>query len=290
MTKTLSDTCVSCGATHTGRYCPACGERRLEPGDRTLVALFRSAFEAITDLDSRVWRTLKTLALRPGELTEKFRTGSRRPYLSPIQLFLTANLIYFLVQPLTGYNSFNSSLSLQVNDQFYSQSLAVDAMVSQKSTELGIDEDAFRMLYNNQSEVLAKSLVILLVPFIALALALVTMGSGRLLVDHVVFVLHFLSFELLFVHCFFLWVWPHLLIALLQITNSVHNAEMAFVFLTEFGSFLLVTLPYLLIAIRRAYELTLLRSAISSIVLAVTFLATMLCYRLVLLLVTLATV
>lgn len=290
MIKTPSHTCASCGATHTGRYCPACGERRLETADRTLVVLFRSAFEAITDLDSRVWRTLKTLAIRPGELTEKFRIGSRRPYLSPIQLFLTANLVYFLAQPLTGYNSFNSSLSLQVNDQFYSKSLAVDSMVAEKRTELGIDEEAFRMLYNNQSEVLAKSLIILMVPFIALTLALITIGSSRLLVDHMVFVLHFLSFELLFVHSVFLWIWPNLLIALLQTTNSVHSAEMTFVFLTEFGSFLLVTLPYLFIAIHRAYDLTLLRSTISSIVLAVTFLATMLCYRLVLLLVTLATV
>ena len=90
-----SPRCDNCGAAVSGRYCAACGQR-LEPPVHTLWHFTRAATEDLTHADSRLWRTLGALLLRPGHLTGEFLAGRRARYLPPVRLYLVISVVFFL--------------------------------------------------------------------------------------------------------------------------------------------------------------------------------------------------
>ncbi|MDE0191165.1 MAG: DUF3667 domain-containing protein [Gammaproteobacteria bacterium] len=92
--------CPNCGALKQGRFCAACGQN-----DRDYL---RSLFPVVSQIlaetfeaDSRVWRTLGALFLRPGFLSLEFSRNRRAHYLSPFRLYLFTSLLFFLVLSLT---------------------------------------------------------------------------------------------------------------------------------------------------------------------------------------------
>jgi hypothetical protein len=66
------------------------------PADPTVGELVGDAWHELTGYDGRVASTFKTL-LHPGRLTVEYLAGHRARYLSPVRLYLTLSLIYFVV-------------------------------------------------------------------------------------------------------------------------------------------------------------------------------------------------
>jgi hypothetical protein len=60
------------------------------------------ATEVLTHADSRLWRTLVPLVLRPGFLTLQFIEGRRASYLSPFRLYFVISILFFVVVSATG--------------------------------------------------------------------------------------------------------------------------------------------------------------------------------------------
>ena len=88
--------CLNCGAILTGQYCGACGQRasaRLI----SLWALLKEAFGDLFELDSRLWRTLLPLALKPGRLTRDYLNGRRARYMPPFRMYLVLSLAFFVI-------------------------------------------------------------------------------------------------------------------------------------------------------------------------------------------------
>src|SRR5207245_2444814 len=102
----LDWTCPTCGVARRSTFCPDCGERAMRPHDLTLVGLGEQAIEAVAHVDGRLFATFRTLVTRPGVLTESYLRGQRRPYYSPLQTFLVANLIFFAFQSVFHANVF----------------------------------------------------------------------------------------------------------------------------------------------------------------------------------------
>lgn len=50
--------------------------------------------------DSKLFRTLRPLIFKPGQLTMEFMTGKRKSFVEPFKLFLVISVIYFLLLPL----------------------------------------------------------------------------------------------------------------------------------------------------------------------------------------------
>jgi hypothetical protein len=87
--------CDNCGALVTQKYCGACGQR-LEPPVHSLWHFTQAALEDVTHADSRLWRTLAALMLKPGFLTREFFAGRRARYLPPVRLYLVLSALFFL--------------------------------------------------------------------------------------------------------------------------------------------------------------------------------------------------
>jgi Protein of unknown function (DUF3667) len=87
--------CTNCDAPLAGRYCSACGQRR-EPPLHSLWHFCQVAAEDLTHADSRLWRTLLALLLKPGYLTHEFLAGRRARFLPPLRLYLVLSVLFFL--------------------------------------------------------------------------------------------------------------------------------------------------------------------------------------------------
>lgn len=202
-------TCAACGAAVSGKFCSSCGrEHDAQQGD-SLRAFVGDAVVTIASADGRAFRTFRDLLTKPGVLTAEYAAGHRARYVSPLQLFLWCNIIFFVLGAFSDVHVLTTPLSSQFCCQNYSISV-VQPLVTKRLTAIRAEhpvagEDSldytvevarFAASFNASSEQYARTLVILLVPMMALLVAALALGRGSA-VHHLVFSLHFYAFALL---------------------------------------------------------------------------------------------
>jgi hypothetical protein len=91
--------CLNCAGplmTPRPRYCPACGqETTLRPP--TVGEFLQQFGGSVLATEGALWRTLRLLLLRPGELTRQYLAGRRRHYVLPLRLYLTVSVVVLLL-------------------------------------------------------------------------------------------------------------------------------------------------------------------------------------------------
>lgn len=90
--------CANCGTPMQGPYCAACGQP--EKGMiRPLANVMSDVADTIFNVDSRIFRSILPLYLRPGYLTTEYFAGRRTRYVTPFRLFFFLCIIsFFAVQ------------------------------------------------------------------------------------------------------------------------------------------------------------------------------------------------
>ncbi len=96
--------CANCSqpfAALRPRFCPACGQESnvRPPRLGEFLQQFGGAYFAT---EGALWRTLRLLLLRPGELTRQYLAGRRKHYVLPLRLYLTLSLITLLLLRLAS--------------------------------------------------------------------------------------------------------------------------------------------------------------------------------------------
>ena len=87
--------CRNCDAALTGAYCARCGQAA-QLNALSLWALGKELSGDLFNWDSRLWRTLRPLAFRPGFLTLEYLHGRRARYMPPLRMYLVLSLLFFL--------------------------------------------------------------------------------------------------------------------------------------------------------------------------------------------------
>ena len=179
----------------TAAFCPTCGERPIAPPDLTLRGVAAQFMKVIGGLDGRLARSLRRLVTRPDTLTTAYIAGLRKPLIGPFQLFLFANVVFFVAQSLTHIRIFSSPLSshLQLQDWSVQAQVLVADRLAAKQTTLAL----YAPLFDQAVVLNAKSMVVLMIVPFTMLLPLVFYGSRRPLATHVVFALHTYAFLLL---------------------------------------------------------------------------------------------
>ncbi|HZF29773.1 MAG TPA: DUF3667 domain-containing protein [Gammaproteobacteria bacterium] len=167
----------------------------MTPSDLTLGALLGQALESITDADGRVFRTFATLCRRPGELTAAYLRGERKRYVGPVQLFVLVNVLFFFVQAALGFHILSNDLGSHLEEQRYSN--WVGPFAERVLAERGTTRADYAPVFDSAVAVNAKALAFMMVPMFALLALVLSPFSGRPLVAHMVFGLHFEAFLLL---------------------------------------------------------------------------------------------
>lgn len=241
--------CLNCGAPLGGTYCSECGQEAGAP-DFTLRGFLGDLFEHIVSFDSRAWRTLVPLLVRPGQVTARYLAGQRVRFVPPVRLYLFVSLVYFLLLAwigpgtgigegvvVTGGGEAGETVSTAeaVRRELEEQGLAgigfLEA-VPRALERITENPDAFR-----RSLIQGGSyLMFFLLPAFAVLLGLFYHGRRRPFLHHLLFAVHF--------HVFLFVV---LGLRLLLVRPGVPALE-------QVGELLSLAIPvYLFFALRRVY-------------------------------------
>ncbi|MCJ9428786.1 DUF3667 domain-containing protein [Kordiimonas marina] len=68
----------------------------------TLPDIASHTFEALTEFDSRLWRTVRECTLNPGLVALNYISGQRARYVNPVKFFLTVFAVYVAALTFSG--------------------------------------------------------------------------------------------------------------------------------------------------------------------------------------------
>jgi hypothetical protein len=184
-------TCKSCGHFFKGLYCNVCGEKVLEPKDRTFRTILQNILRTITFADNKFAKTLWLIVRNPGFVSKEYAEGKRVNYVKPLQMFFVLNLIYFLFPLL---QLFNTSLRTQMYLRTHSK--LVQSMVYSKIGKEPLMLRGYELMYNEKSTSLAKLLIIVFVLLAAAPMAVIYRKRNRFFHDHVTLAVELTAFNL----------------------------------------------------------------------------------------------
>jgi len=188
--------CVTCGAPMTGEFCAQCGERRADSHDLSLRNFLKDSLASVLNFDARGYRSIVHLVTRPGQLTADYVTGRRSNYLTPIQVFLVANVLFFISAAFLPVVTFDTPLNAHLQHETFGPVAA--RMLREKFANFAsIDYARFETRFDYGADQQAKSLVILFAPMFAIAIALMRFVRKEPAGKHLVFAVHFVAFSLL---------------------------------------------------------------------------------------------
>ena len=192
---------MTCGQEAHENFCAYCGEKRHDNHDFSLKHVLAEAAEAFFHVDSKIFRTLKTLVSTPGKLTADFFLGRRKPYMSPLQTFFVCNLLFFILQPLTRLEILAPPLRVFESSDLIGSTatrLVDRRLANQHLSRTNPDQfEEFSEHFYKVAHLQAKSLILVLSPMLAIALAILNFGRRRYLSEHIIFSLHAYAWWLL---------------------------------------------------------------------------------------------
>jgi hypothetical protein len=118
----------------------------------------------------RVRASLVALVSPPGRLTDDWLHGRRVGYLTPLSLFLWINVVFFLIQSISGLGILSWPLRVHLADD--STRWITTWLLAHKPGRA--PDSAYAEIFDALEAVHAKSLVIVMLPFFAAALGALT--------------------------------------------------------------------------------------------------------------------
>ena len=271
-----AEPCPTCASPVATPYCATCGEQRASDRHYTLGHLGAELVETITHADGRALRTVRALVARPGELTAAYMRGARRPYLAPLQFFFLVNIVFFLWVGISHTNMFGTPLQFHVQGAFYSD--LAQRLVSARLAARHVTYDTYAAAFNHAAALQSKSLIILMVPLLAVLAAIITLPVRRPATQHVVFALHVMTAVLLLV------IGLECVLVVVQLMLKAVGVHPRWQVLDQTSAVLLVLVlgAYVHRALRRAYQNTPAGATIRAVLFAVAFIPVIFLYRAVL--------
>src|ERR1700689_355980 len=116
--------CANCGAELLGEYCYRCGQP-VKGMIRPLSSMMHDIADTILNIDSRIFRTLWPLFVKPGYLSNEYFAGRRVRFVTPFRLYFFLSIAaFFAIQLSLGDVSF-SGMNIESPDNRASLSSAL---------------------------------------------------------------------------------------------------------------------------------------------------------------------
>ncbi len=126
--------CPNCDYVFTGHFCPNCGQSLTE-FDRPFGFVFYDFLGNVVAFDSRLFKTIYSLILKPGHLTAEFFRGKRMSYAPPFRIFIFLSFLLFLMLQIAT----NKSLTNVLDYSFKDSAILNDSISLAELDSLGLD-------------------------------------------------------------------------------------------------------------------------------------------------------
>jgi hypothetical protein len=228
----LTKICPNCGEELRAEYCHGCGQKKIDRRELGLKHFFINAASEFTDLESnKALRTFRALLFKPGHLTDEYLAGRKGRYITPVKLYLTFSALYFLF----AWGALSAARG-GGNERMSQQPWAVSLAKAR-----GIDPQTLVDKIHQRVERYATVLRFASVLVSGIFLSILYYGVRRYYVEHLVFSLHYYSFDFFFKSVF----------ALLFVIAGLLGRKLPGQVLNVFYPLAFI---YLLYALRRVYK------------------------------------
>jgi len=193
--------CANCGALLADRYCGRCGQD--SRASLSFGHFMHELAEGLFHVDSKFWRTLRTLLTRPGLLTEQYLSGKRLAYSPPFRSYLVISVVYFV---LASIFAAPVSRVMGPNGRVLTAADCAE-MAAHPGWALrflpDLEGSCVRALSNDARELngalqnLLPKVMFVVLPLVALVQFWVYRRQRPLYLENLVFILHFQSFYFL---------------------------------------------------------------------------------------------
>lgn len=248
-------TCQNCGDIRQEKFCPNCGEKKFNANALSIKHLAEETFEGLSHFDTKFFKTIKTLLIKPGTLSFEYCNGIRVRYMKPFSLFLVINLIFFL---LPVQNPFGLPLYNYVNFPPFTTFGKTQEAVRKKLKETKFTETELTRSFDEKVHSSSKVFIALFIPFFAGIFALIFFSSHKRFGEHLIFSTHFMTFLI----CLMI-----IISLVVMLTPFDFNSGLGDTFVTLLLSIILCI--YLTVAVRRFYVRTLWKAVLSSLVIII---------------------
>lgn len=163
--------CLNCGhhLSDEDLFCPRCGQK-FSRTTGTVKDFFVDFLGDYFTFDSKIFRSLIPLILRPGFLTTEYLIGRRVRYIPPLRLYIFISIVFFLIFKFS--NPFSGTVMNQENE---------------------MTQDIFDYFADNHWH----KVFFILLPLFAVVIYLFYRKTYKDFLPHFIFSLHFHSFLLL---------------------------------------------------------------------------------------------
>ncbi|UTW57450.1 DUF3667 domain-containing protein [Kordiimonas sp. SCSIO 12603] len=147
-------TCANCYEPMHGSYCYACGQKDI--GTRLTIKVFISQMlEALTEVDSKFWRTLRELTLNPGRVALNYINGNRASYINPVKYLFVCFAIYFSLTVITGFHEIYVQEAVNEGEGSQVTQEEVNSIeVKEDNVQVQVSAEAIRDMLRNQLNLL----------------------------------------------------------------------------------------------------------------------------------------
>ncbi len=94
--KPVNEFCLNCGTKLEDLYCHHCGQKDI-PRRRTLGELIENFIGSFYSFESKFFRTVKFLLIKPGFLPVEYTAGKRESYYHPARAYVFISFVFFLL-------------------------------------------------------------------------------------------------------------------------------------------------------------------------------------------------
>lgn len=118
--------CSNCGAAPVGHYCPNCGQSA-KVYEKPLRSFLQEFFGDLFAFDSRFWRSLPALVVRPGTMISEYVSGKHGSYMPPFRIYVFVSFFFFLLL------EFFTTSNLEKNATPFSNQIVTDSIIQSLS-------------------------------------------------------------------------------------------------------------------------------------------------------------
>jgi hypothetical protein len=190
-TSTRIAACANCGSIGEGSFCCSCGQKRFSVGDLGIKHACHHVLHELLSFDGKILGSLRSLFLRPGELTLDFIEGRRARHVHPIRLFVVFLALFFFFVPVNPLIEIGANVSqgMQRIDP------ALRARLEERVARNGVTLETVLENVDAQLRAISKPLDLGLVIGNGVLLWLLFRKRRRYLAENLTMALHLASFN-----------------------------------------------------------------------------------------------